>query len=150
MKTIKEYMQMSAKMTESDEQDEEDEEDEVAEAKFLASPNDIDASNPAVKKLLAACKKNGYQLKKAFANINSKGKPSGWFTISVIGDGPGYHPEIMYNMNGKAGEMFYLRVDIKSDLNQNAAKMYAEGLAKGAAMVEVLNKVDGTKLPGVL
>lgn len=150
MKSLKEYMSMSAKMAESDENDEQDEEDEVAEAKLLSSPNEIDASNPVVKKLLAACKKNGYQLKKAFASINSKGKPSGWYTISVTGFGGGYHPEIRYNMNGKPGAMFYLHVDLQMDIQQKDAKDYADGLAKGAAMLDVLNSVDGTKLPGVL
>ena len=150
MKSIKEYISMSAKMMESDEQDECDEEDEVAEAKLLSSPDQIDASNPVVKKLLAACKKNGYKLKKAFASINSKGKPSGWYTISVAGEGGGYHPEIRYNMNGKPGEMFYLHLDLNMDVKLKDAKMYAEGLSKGVAMLEAINGIDGTKLPGML
>lgn len=143
MKSIKEYMKDV--LVENDEQDE-----EVFEAKLLSSPDEIDASNPIVKKLVKACDKYGYKLKKAFANINSKGKPSGYFTIAVSGFGAGYHPEILFNMNGKAGEQFYLRVDIQSNLNQKAAKTYSEGLAAGVAMIEVLNKIDGTKLPGLM
>lgn len=118
--------------------------------KLLSKPDEIDASNPAVKKLLAACDKNGYKLLKAFSKINSQGKPSGWYTISVMGYGPGYHPDVCCNINGKAGEMFYLRINLKTDAKTADAKMYAEGLSKGAAMVEALNKVDGTKLPGLL
>lgn len=149
MKSIKEYMLQSAQMTESDEQDEQ-EEDELCEVKFISSPDEIDASNPIVKKIQAACKKNGYQLKKAFGFINSKGKPSGRFTISVAGDGAGYHPEIRFNMNAKPGAMFYLHVDLSMDMVGGEGKAYADGLAKGVAMIEVLNKLDYAKLPGVL
>lgn len=155
MKSIKEYISMSAKMMESDEQDEQDEYDEegeVAEAskKLLNSPDEIDETNPLVKKLVKACDKNGYKLKKAFARLNSSGKPSGWFNISVVGWGSGYHPEIRYNMNGKPGEMFYLHLDLNGDYKIKDAKMYAEGLAKGVAMVELMNSIDGTKLPAIL
>lgn len=124
----------------------------LAEAgkKLLSGPEEIDASNPVVKKLLKACSKNGYKLKKAFSKLNAKGKPSGWFTISVDGDGPGYHPDIRYNMNGRAGEMFYISLNLKADVKGAEAKAYAEGLAKGVAMLEVLNGINGTELPGLL
>lgn len=122
----------------------------VSEAKLITKVDEIDAKNPEVKKLLTACRKNSYQLKKAFCNLNSKGQPSGWYTISVVGDGAGYHPEIRYNMNGKPGAMFYLHVDLQMDMVGAQSKAYALGLAQGAAMVEVMNKIDGTKLPGLL
>lgn len=118
--------------------------------KFLSKPEEIDASNPVVKKILKACSKNGYRLLKAFSKINSEGKPSGWYTVSVVGDGAGFHPDICYNINGREGEMFYLRLNLKGDFKGAEAKTYAEGMAKGAAMLEVLNGIDGTKLPGLL
>lgn len=139
MKSLKEYMDRGY-------------EELIVEAdkKLLSSPDEIDSTNPLVKKLLKACAKNGYQLKKAFFRLNSKGKPSGWYTISVIGCGSGYHPEIRYNMNGKSGEMFYLHVDLDGDFKMQDAKAYADGLAKGVAMLEVMNGIDGTKLPAML
>lgn len=121
-----------------------------AEKKLLSSPDEIDETNPVVKKLIKACAKNGYQLKKAFCRLNSKGKCSGWYTISVIGYGGGYHPEIRCNMNGKPGEMFYLHLNLEGDIPPKDAKMYVDGLAKGAAMLEVMNGIDGSKLPAML
>lgn len=121
-----------------------------AEKKLLSSPDEIDETNPVVKKLIKACAKNGYQLKKAFCRLNSKGKYSGWYTISVIGYGGGYHPEIRYNMNGKSGEMFYLHLNLEGDIPAKDAKAYADGLAKGVAMLEVMNGIDGSKLPAML
>lgn len=138
MKTIKEWMS--------------EEQEPVFEAgkKFLNSPDEIDESNPLVKKLVKACDKNGYRLKKAFARFNSSGKPSGWFNISVVGNGAGYHPEIRYNMNGKPGEIFYLHLDLSGDFKLKDAKMYADGLAKGTAMIDLMNSIDYTKLPAIL
>ena len=97
-----------------------------------------------------ACDKYGYKLQKAFALINSKGKPSGHSTIVVTGYGPGYHPEIRKNLNSKPGAMYYIHFDLTLDAQLKDAKDYAEGVAKGVAMLEVMNSVDGDKLPGVL
>lgn len=135
MKSLHEYMDKAATAT---------------EASIIGRPDEIDAKNPEVKKILTACRKNSYQLKKAFCNLNSKGKPNGWFTISVTGDGAGYHPEVRFNMNGKPGSMFYLHVDLQMDMVGAQGKAYALGLTQGAAMVEALNKIDGSKLPGLL
>jgi hypothetical protein len=139
MKSLKEYMSYSQL-----------EEEKVSEAKFISSPEEIDATNPVVKKLLKACDKYGYKLQKAFALINSKGKPSGHSTIVVTGYGPGYHPEIRKNLNSKPGAMYYIHFDLTLDAQLKDAKDYAEGVAKGVAMLEVMNSVDGDKLPGVL
>ena len=38
-----------------------------ADKKLLSSPDEIDSTNPLVKKLLKVCAKNGYQFKKAFS-----------------------------------------------------------------------------------
>lgn len=140
MKSIREYMDKGYEELVVDE----------AEKKLLSSPDEIDNTNPVVKKLIKACAKNGYQLKKAFCRLNSKGKYSGWYTISVIGYGGGYHPEIRYNMNGKPGEMFYLHLDLDGDFKIQDAKAYADGLSKGVAMLEVMNGIDGSKLPAML
>ena len=137
MKSIKEYMDQDASISE-------------ASKKLLSSPEEIDESNPLVKKLIKACAKNGYRLKKAFSRLNSSGKPSGWFIVAVDGFGPGYHPEIRYNMNGRPGSMFYLNLDLKGDIQAKDAAMYADGLSKGVAMLELLNSLDGTKLPAIL
>lgn len=137
MKSIKEYISNDSFIVEADK-------------KLLSSPEEIDAKNPLVKKLLKACAKNGYRLKKAFSRLNSSGKPSGWFVVAVDGFGPGYHPEIRYNMNGRPGSMFYLNLDLKGEIQAKDAAMYADGLSKGVAMLEILNSIDGTKLPAIL
>lgn len=53
-------------------------------------------------------------------------------------------------MSAKPGEMFYFHVDLNADMSMKQIAMYAEDLTNEVAMLEVLNKIDGTKLSGLL
>lgn len=130
-----------------------EQEERVDEAgkKFLANVDDIDASNPVVKKLLGACSKNGYKLLRAFCPVDANGKPRpDRAAIKVGGFGPGYHPEIRMRLNASDGDWFYIQFDLKEDIPAKFATAYAKNIAGGFAMLDVLNKVDLSKLPAIL
>ena len=117
----------------------------LSESEVDEAAPDLDMKNAVVKKLAAACSKNGYQLKKAFF-LTGRGVATP--VIEIAGSGPGWHPVISYSTLDRPPLSVKLSVDAvvnKSD----SISFYLDGLKGCEKVVKTLESLDLTKLPSV-